>query len=90
MTAKLPVILVNQFDGTDPRDQNADLVNSLGVHDLGTLGDTLAATIEAAYVTAAGGASVAGSKAIFTSTNPYFAVAAGSAAWDIVQLTAAS
>jgi len=82
--------LQDQFMGTDPDDNQKDVINSLGVHDLGTLGDTLAATIEAAYAAAAGGASVAGNMAIFTSTNPYLTVAAGSGAWDSVQLTAAA
>lgn len=86
---KSPETLKAQHSDTDGFDHNTDLVNQLAVHDLGTLGDTLAATIEAAYVVAAGTASVAGSVAIFTSTNPYFTVAAGGGAWDSVQLTAA-
>jgi hypothetical protein len=86
---KSPTTLKDQVGDTDPFDHNSDLVNQLAVHDLGTLGDTNAATIEAAYVTASGGASVAGSVAMFTSTNPYFTVAAGGGAWDSVQLTAA-
>ncbi len=86
---KSPDTLKAQYSDTDGFDQNWDLVNQLAVHDLGTLGDTDAATIEAAYVVATGAASVAGSVAIFTSTNPYITVAAGGGAWDSVQLTAA-